>query len=54
MAQDREGRSNFTLDKEDSALLRALVDRHEARHGFRPSMAQVVTGLIRCAAKESS
>jgi len=39
-------RSNFALDEGVVDQLVILIDRHECQHGFRPSMAQIVSGLI--------
>jgi hypothetical protein len=40
-------RTNITLEEADAALVRAEIDRVEGELGFRPSIAQVVAGLIR-------
>lgn len=40
-------RSNFALDGEVVAMLDQIIDRHETIYGFRPAMAQIVSGLIR-------
>jgi len=39
-------RSNFALDENVVDQLVTLIDRHECKHGFRPSMVQLVSGLI--------
>lgn len=44
---DRKGRTNFTLDPQTAELLKQHVDRLERELGFRPSLNQVVCGLIR-------
>lgn len=40
------GRTNFTLDADTAKLLKEHVDHLETELGFRPSLAQVVRGLI--------
>ena len=49
---DRFGRTNFTLDAETAALLKRHTDRLERELGFRPSLNQVVSGLIALATKQ--
>lgn len=45
-------RSNFALDEETVARLQHLADRHEQQFGFRPSMAEIVRGLVMLAARK--
>lgn len=47
-------RSNFALDAETVGLLQKLIDQHEAQHGFRPAMTQIVVGLIHAAARKEN
>lgn len=49
MSQPR--RSTFALHGDAVTQLEKLVDRCEREHGFRPSMAQIVSGLIHQAAE---
>lgn len=49
---ERPQRANFTLDEELTQLARILLDQFEQRNGFRPSMAQLIGGLIRKAAEQ--
>jgi hypothetical protein len=48
-----KGRATFTLDAEHTSLVRNLVDRCERAYGFRPSMAQIINGLIYQALQET-
>lgn len=42
-----KGRTNITLEPDVAAVLKAHLDALEAKHGFRPTAHQVVSGLIR-------
>ena len=47
------GRANFVLYRDEVAMLHDMQDEHERKYGFRPNMAQIVSGLIRRAALAS-
>jgi len=42
----RGRRSNFAFDDAVVSQITVLIDHHERLHGFRPSMSQIVSGLI--------
>lgn len=52
MSARTKGRASFVLDPDIIAILHQMQDRHEREYGFRPAMAQIVSGLVRKAASE--